>query len=91
MNNRPQPWNDPQGVITDSRRAVALMAHHLADNAAGVIHIIEDAEADDREPGLLIALLDLAVYLSPALQDKERAKVYLQRAAALMYEHEEDQ
>lgn len=59
----------------DSRRASALMAHHIENNAAGVVAVIREAAGLSRVPQLIVALADLAVFASPALRDPEAAQM----------------
>lgn len=62
-------------LIGDTRRASALMAHHLENSAAGVIAVIEEAAEQRRVPELIVALADLAVFVSPALRQPEAANM----------------
>lgn len=85
-----QPWNDPRGLTADTRRASALMAHHLQNNADGVMAVLDEAEAEGRSSGLLLALLDLAVFFSPVLRDTDAA-VDLLRCGAVRLAGMEEQ
>lgn len=82
MSEHPAPAEPYPGAITDTRRAAALLLHHIAGDADGVVAIINEAAEDERDGAefwLVHSLMDLAVFCSPALQ-ANTAVPMLQRA-----------
>lgn len=80
----------PEALATDGRRASAMLAHHLADNGEGVFSVLQEAADQNRIGALVMALMDLAVFFSPALQQPDAVDV-LRRGAARLATREEGQ
>lgn len=66
-------------IAADCRRATSLLLHHLNDDVEGVGAVLRESGEDGRAIELVLAVLDLIVFLVPRL-DSDKGREALQRA-----------
>lgn len=76
---------------TDSRRATALLLAHLTNDTAQIAAIASEVNDDPRNSAsysLILALLELAVVCSPALQADDAPQVLRNTTTAIIEDNE---